>query len=100
MKGTLVTYEKKLKFILSITLGLILSSGVVLAAGVVNGKQVSYTDNANLNAANIQEAIDNLMKKVDNCPDGYKCIKKSNALSFSVDSWETIADSRIRNIPI
>ena len=92
--------KKHYKFILGIVIGLIISGIVGYAQTVLTSKEVVYDNtNSKLSSTNVKDAIDEIntkaTKKVEeakaSCPDGKICVTKSSSLSFSNDSWATIA---------
>ncbi len=59
--------KKNYKLIVGIIIGVIISVGTsyIVAATVINSRDVSYTDNAKLGVTNVQAAIDGTCSKID-----------------------------------
>ena len=92
-------FKKNYKFILGTIFGVIISASSVFAASVLTGDKIPYDNtNSKLSSTNVKEAIDEVntkaTKKVEEakalCPDEKICIA-TPVLSFSTDSWATIA---------
>ncbi len=60
--------KKNYKLIVGIIIGVIISAGTsyVVAATVINSRDVSYTDNSKLGVTNVQAAIDGTCSKISN----------------------------------
>ena len=82
--GRIVKHLKNnYKIIIGIIIGVVISGCGVYAATVIAASNVGYSDNNELGADNVQDAIDKLNTKATTkikeaeakCPNGYKCIK-------------------------
>ena len=92
MKELLGRIKKYKLLVIGIIIGGVIFGGGVYAS-TIGATNVSYSNaTSGIAANNVQKAVDTLYTKAKDaeakCPDGYTCIK---SLSFSTDSWATIA---------
>ena len=86
--------KQKIKLIsIGMILGLILSSGIAYAVTLYQASEVAYDNSSSgTDKTEVQSAIDELYQMAETyCPDGYMCEKIPSPISFTTDSWETIA---------
>lgn len=69
-------FKNKSKLFLGIVLGIAISASVVYAESCINAANVNFTSSSGLTSTNVQAAIDEISRKVKDCPAGYTCSKK------------------------